>query len=157
MATVHQMLYKAEDLTHIDFRDYATDIVYNLFHSYGVPTYKVSPEIEIEEISLAIDVALPCGLMINELVSNSLKYAFPGDRTGKLTVSLRPLEQGHELIVSDTGIGLPHGLDVEETESLGLSLVTSWAKQLLGELTIDRPEKNGTEGTRFRLVFTRKR
>ncbi len=157
MATVHQMLYQADDLTHINFHDYATDIVYNLFHSYGVPTHKVSPVIEIEDISLAIDVALPCGLLINELASNSLKYAFPGDRTGRLTVAMHPFGEGHELIVSDTGVGLPDGLEVEKTESLGLSLVTAWTHQLLGKLIIDRPEKDGTEGTRFRLVFTRKR
>ncbi len=156
MATVHQMLYKSDDLTHIDFQDYATEIVYHLYHSYGISTNKVSPVIEIEDISLKIEVAIPCGMLINELVSNSLKYAFPGERTGRITVTMRSHDEGYELIVSDTGVGLPDGFEAKNTESLGLSLVTSWAQQLLGKLTIDRPENNGTAGTRFRLVFTRK-
>ncbi len=155
MATVHQMLYKTDDLTHIDFREYATDIVYHLFHSYGISTNQVAPKLDIDDVALGIDVAIPCGMLLNELVSNSLKYAFPDGKTGRVTMALHTLEDGYELLVSDTGVGLPEGFQVEQTESLGLKLVAGWARQVQGEYTLTPLEPEGMEGTQFRLVFTR--
>jgi two-component sensor histidine kinase len=155
MATVHQMLYKTDDLTHINFREYATDIVYHLFHSYGISTNQVAPKLDIEDVPLGIDVAIPCGMLLNELVSNSLKYAFPDGKTGRVTVTLHTLGDGYELTVSDTGVGLPEGFQVEQAESLGLKLVAGWARQVQGEYTLGRSEQEGVDGTQFRLVFTR--
>ena len=108
---------------------------------------------EIENISLGIDTAIPTGLIINELVTNCLKYAFSKDKDGEIRISLRSLGDGHnELIVSDNGVGLPESLDIKKAESLGLRMITNLTERSLhGKVKINKD--NGTE---FQIIFKEK-
>jgi len=148
MALIHEKLYQSEDLACIDFGRYIKDMTYGLFRSYGVSTAAITPKMDVGDISLQIDAAIPCGLIINELVSNSLKHAFP-DRKGEIAVSLHSVDGTIELTVSDNGVGIPDTIDFENTETLGLRLVTILAEdQLDGDITLTRGM-----GTEFRITF----
>jgi two-component sensor histidine kinase len=127
-------------------------IVNGLFRSYGIDTNKIALKIESEGISLGIKTAIPCGLLINELVSNSLKYAFPEDRKGEIRIALPSINDDElELIFSDDGIGIPEDLDIRNTESLGLELVMILAEdQLEGKVELNR-----TGGTKYIIQFKR--
>ena len=150
MALIHEKLYRSKDLANIDFNDYINNLVNDLFLSYKVSTGKVALKMNIEAVSFGIDTAIPCGLIVNELVSNSLKYAFPEGKDGEIKISLRTLEEGDiELIVSDNGVSIPKDLDFRNTESLGLRLITNLAeKQLQGKVELNR-----NEGTKFQIIF----
>jgi len=150
MSLIHEKLYHSRDLTKIDFNDYVRDLVYDLFEYYGANTGSIALNINVENVSLGIDSAIPCGLIINELVTNSLKYAFPDGRKGELNVSLRPIDDNMiELIIGDNGIGIPEELDFRNTRSLGLHLVTILVEnQLHGEINLDR-----SKGTEFQIKF----
>ncbi len=145
MALVHEKLYRSEDLEHIDFRDYITDVVHRLVRTYGTD---VALTMEVDNVSLGADAAVPCGLIINELVSNALKHAFP-DKKGEVTVAFHTVDGSIELRVKDNGIGLPENVDFRAADTLGLRLVTILAEdQLSGEITLTRHE-----GTEFCIVF----
>lgn len=148
MAMIHEKLYQSEDLTHINFVDYIQSLVSNLFYSYDVDNTKIKPRLEIEDINLNMETAVPCGLIISELVSNSLKYAFQNDMGGEIFVSLRSVDDYYELIVRDNGVGLPEDIDFNTLDSLGLLLVNSLTEQLDGEIEINR-----TDGTEFKIKF----
>ena len=104
--------------------------------------------LEIEKITLNMETAVPCGLIISEIVSNSLKYAFPNERKGEIYVSLKTVDDKYELIIRDNGIGLPEELDFNNLETLGLLLVNNLTEQIDGELTINR-----SPGTEFKIKF----
>ena len=150
MALIHEKLYQSKDLAKIDFSGYITSLINSLFRSYGIDTGRIETKLNVEDVSLGLDHAIPCGLIINELVSNSLKYAFPEDRKGEISVTLRSVTENEiELIVSDDGIGIPEDLDIRNTDSLGLELVAILAEdQLKGKIDLDR-----TGGTTFRILF----
>jgi len=149
MALVHERLYQSENLANIDFHEYITSLVRGLFRSYNATADMVSLVIEVEDVSLGVDAAVPCGLIINELVSNSLKHAFPGGRKGEIKIVLHSVCEMVELTVADNGVGIPEDVDFRTTESLGLDLVTTLAEyQLGGEITLDR-----SEGTAFCITF----
>ena len=150
MALIHEKIYQTADFANIEFGVYAKSLSKDLFKSYGINTGKVQLKIEIENIALGLDNAIPCGLIINELLSNSLKYAFPKDRGGEIKISFKPLNDHEvELMVSDDGIGIPAEIDIGETESLGLQLVNILAEnQLDGTLELDRDG-----GTAFKIRF----
>lgn len=150
MALVHEKLYRSKDLSDINFKEYISDLTTSLFHSYTVDSDKVSLNTEVDNVSLEIDIAIPCGLVINELLSNALKYAFPGKTAGIITVILRTIDKDSlELIVSDNGIGIPTHIDYRKTKTLGLKLVSGIVeKQLLGTMELER-----IEGTRFKINF----
>ncbi len=153
MSLIHEKLYQSGDLTKIDVKDYIRDLVAGLFESYGVNAGKIAMNIRTENVSLGINSAIPCGLIINELVSNSLKYAFPDGKSGEIKISIRATEGNNmELTVSDNGAGIPKDIDFKKTESWGMRLVTILAEnQLHGEITLNR--SNGTEfQIRFRDV-----
>lgn len=150
MALIHEKLYQSRDFTNIDFNVYVRDLVKGLFHSYGTDERGIKLKISVGNVPIGIDSAIPCGLIINELVTNSLKYAFPDGRKGEINVSLGVVgEQEFELIISDNGVGIPESIDFEKTDTLGLHLVKILAEnQLHGEITTDR--KNGIE---FKIKF----
>jgi len=150
MSLVHEKLYQSENLTRIDFKDYIKDIAKGLFQSYGANKENIALLIDVNNISLEINSAIPCGLIINELVTNSLKYAFPDDRKGKIEISLRSTDENMiELVVCDNGVGIPDDIDFRKTKSLGLQLVTMLAEnQLQGEINLDR-----SKGTEFTIKF----
>jgi len=146
MALVHEKLYRSEDLENIDLREYIKDMVNGLVQSYS--SYNITVKIEADDIFLGVDTAVPCGLIINELVSNALKYAFPGKK-GEIKVGLRGSDGTIHLIVADNGIGIPDTVDFRTTETLGLRLVTILAEdQLDGEITLIRDK-----GTAFHITF----
>ena len=142
MSLIHEKLYQSKTLADIDVKGYITDLVYGLFQSYGAPG-TIALTVKVKDVSLSIDDAITCGLIINELVSNSLKHAFPSNRKGEIKTILRPANGDIELIVSDDGIGIPDGIDIRHTSSLGLHLVTILAEeQLNGKIKSSRD--NGT-------------
>ncbi len=153
MALVHEKLYRTASLGNIDFNDYITSLANSLFAFYGKSTRNISVKVHANGVFLGIDTAIPCGLIINELLSNSLKYAFPDDRRGTIAISLKDTsagnQWGYELLVSDDGIGLPEGMDIRKTNSLGLQLVTNLTEhQLQGTVEL---LKNGS--TEYRINF----
>ena len=152
MALIHEKLYRSRDLARVDFNEYIKSLVNGLFRSHGIDTGRIVMKVKVEDVSLGIDHAIPCGLVINELVSNALKYAFPEDRKGEISVTLRSISEDEiELRVSDDGVGIPEDMDIGSTDSLGLELVTILTEdQLEGKINLDR-----TGGTTFRILFKR--
>ncbi|MCZ3365210.1 MULTISPECIES: PAS domain S-box protein [Methanobacterium] len=150
MAMVHEKLYQSEDLKDVNFKEYIENLVSDLFYSYGVKKGTIDLKIDADDIKMDIDTAIPCGLIINELVTNSLKYAFPGpNKEDIVKVGLKKLQQDKlRLFVSDNGVGLPENLDMENVETLGLKMVKILVNQLKGTLEVDR-----TNGTRFKIIF----
>jgi hypothetical protein len=149
MALVHEKLYQSKDLARVDFASYLQSLIVHLFHAYRVDPDRVRYELKAEQASLDINTAIPIGLIVSELVSNALKYAFPEGRNGIIRIELEPAP-GDRLIlgVADDGVGLPAGLDVRNTESLGLQIVNMLVDQLGGRLEVDRKA-----GTGFRMDF----
>ncbi|MCE8423419.1 MAG: PAS domain S-box protein [Candidatus Methanoperedens sp.] len=150
MALIHEKLYRSESVSKIDIKEYVDDLASGLFESYGITESKVSLNVNAENISMGIEAAIPCGLIINELVSNSLKHAFPAGKKGEIEISLRPIgDDIIELLARDNGVGIPKGIDFRKTESLGLHIVNILVEnQLHGEITM-----NKNKGTEFRIRF----
>ncbi|HOT04309.1 MAG TPA: MASE3 domain-containing protein [Methanolinea sp.] len=148
MALVHEKLYKSESLSDIDLAEYVRFLTSNLFAFYETDSRKVALKTEIRKITLPINTAIPLGLIINELVSNALKHAFPPGRGGVLSISANRDGDTITLAVKDTGIGIPGDLDWRNAQSLGLRLVISLVNQLDGTIDLDR-----TEGTAFTMVL----
>jgi PAS domain S-box-containing protein len=146
IALIHEKLYRSEQLASIDFGDYLRDLTANLTSAIGVQAPHVQVRVEAEEIFLDIDRAIPCALLVNELVSNSMKHAFPGGRHGEIRIAATWPDSGLEVEVSDTGIGFPADLDFQNVTTLGLQLVMSLTKQLRGTVELVRGE-----GTTFRI------
>ncbi len=150
MALVHEKLYRSDDIAKIDFTSYLRTIAEELHVSYTTSLNSPRLHIEADEINLGIDQAIPCGLIVNELITNSLKYAFP-DGGGDCSISIslrRSSTDGITLIVSDNGIGIPAGINVSDTTSLGLQLVNVLAKQIHGTCSVNR-----TGGTSWIITF----
>jgi len=144
MALVHEKLYQSETFTSINLGDYIESLTQYLFSTFVKGTEAIGLTVEVEDVHLAIDEAIPCGLIVNELVSNALKHAFPKGVEGEIAVRCRSGKDGWVTVtVSDTGIGLPAGFDIENTESLGLQLVTMLVNQLRGAIRLVT-EKKGT-------------
>ena len=151
MALIHEKLYQSENFANIDFDGYIKTLVNSLFISQGVNPDKISLKMEIADISLGLDYAIPCGLIINELVSNSFKYAFPNEREGEIRIGLQKTSENEvELTVSDNGIGIPAELDFGTIESLGLDLVKVLTEHQLG----GKIELNRAGGSSFSIRFT---
>jgi ammonium transporter len=154
MALIHEKLYRSKDFANVEFSDYIKSLVNDLFLSYKVDSSRISLKMNIENISLGIDTAINSGLIVNELITNCLKYAFPEGKNGEINISLRSLDDGKlELIVSDNGVGLPEALDIKKAESLGLRMITNLTERSLhGTVNINR--SNGTE---FQIIFKEKK
>jgi PAS domain S-box-containing protein len=149
IALVHEKLYRSDDLANINFAQYIPDLTTHLFDSYNVSSNCIRLNIQVEDVSLDIETAIPCGLIINELVSNALKYAFPDNRSGEIQVRLfQEKDQTLTLIVQDNGIGLPAEFDSKKAKTLGLTLVQGLVKQLRGTLAVQ-----SQAGTEFKISF----
>ena len=148
MAIIHQKLYESNNLTHIKFDEYIKNIVTDLFYSYNIHQDQVKQTLDVEDVKLNMETAIPTGLIINELVSNSLKHAFPDGKKGEIQVSLKKYENKFELIISDNGIGLPECIDFKNITSLGLQLVNNLVLQIDGKITLDK-----SQGTKFKIIF----
>jgi two-component system, sensor histidine kinase PdtaS len=150
MALVYKKLYQSKDLANIDIKEYAGELVDNLMDAYSLDAERIQTIVDIDNILLNLDLAIPCGLLINELISNALKYAFPAERQGKITIALHRAQGDRiEMTVADDGIGFPDNFDYKEGRTLGMELVHMLAEQQLGG-TIETRHSGGTE---FRITF----
>jgi two-component sensor histidine kinase len=150
MALIHEKLHRSRDLNKIDFAEYIRDLANDLVHLFRTHSGLVALEVDAADgVSLGIDAAIPCGLIVNELISNSLKHAFPDGRAGKIRVEIHSHpDREMTMIVGDNGVGFPKDLDFRNTETLGLQLVNSLTAQLGGEIEL---RANG--GTEFKITF----
>lgn len=156
MSLIHERLYQSEDLARIDFSHYIKNLSKHLFQSYRIDPEAVVLQTDVRDVSLDINKAIPCGLIINELISNSLKYAFPqvkkADKKkmkkGEIDIQLTSENGKVSLLVKDNGIGLPEDLDIETAHSFGLQLVTTLVNQLNGSIEIKRKP-----GATFKITF----
>jgi PAS domain S-box-containing protein len=154
MALIHERICMSRDLNRMDFYDYVRKLVSGLFQSYGRKEGELEVVLEIEDIHIGIDEAVPCGMILGELLSNSLKHAFPSNtgrngQRGELRVQISSRDDGTiYMAVADNGIGLPAGLDFRKTDSLGLELVTTLTQQLGGTIELER-----SRGTEFHITF----
>ncbi len=152
MALVHETLYRSGDFGRIDLATYVDAICNFLSRAYGIDSSRIQIEVYVDDVSLDLDRAIPCGLIINELISNALKYAFPENRNGRITVRLTSnSDEYYTLIVADDGVGLPPELELGRLKSLGLQLVNDLVLQLTGSITMEP-----SHGTRFCIRFPAK-
>ena len=152
MATIHELLYQSKDFSQIDFNDYISSICENLSSLYQKDTGRIRINTDIKNIYLNIDTAIPCGLLINELISNSFKHAFPDNREGEITITMREIKDSTiELKIIDNGVGIPETFDWKNADTLGLHIVNLLAEgQLEGEIELTR-----AKGTEFIINFKR--
>lgn len=148
MALIHETLYQSKDLSRINFAEYLQKLVAHVSRSYRLRHNTVKINLHVNDVSLPIDTAVPCGLIINELASNALKYAFPADTKGEVNITFARAGDEYTLCVSDTGVGLPPDFDPEQGKSLGMKLVRMLTTQLSGEIQC----RNGV-GTTFQITF----
>ena len=154
MALIHERICMSRDLNRLDFYDYVRKLISGLFQSYGRKEGDLDVVLEIEDVHIGIDEAVPCGMILGELLSNSLKHAFPSNKgrdgqRGELRVQVSSKEDGLvDMLVADNGIGIPPRIDFRHTRSLGLELVTTLTEQLGGTIELDR-----SRGTEFRIRF----
>jgi two-component sensor histidine kinase/PAS domain-containing protein len=155
MASIHTQLYQSQDLTRVDFGLFLRDLIGNISQSYGKAESPVSIHVDADEVRLGIDASIPCGLILNELVANALKHAFPEGKEGKINIRMRSEDNRVTLTVQDNGIGFPESLEVTNLKSLGLELVNLLVGQINGKMdmqvdggtiwTITFPLKNERE------------
>ena len=151
MALVHETLYGSENLARIDFAEYAQMLAKDILASYGNLGDSVRLKSDMETVIMNIDLAMPCGLILNELISNALKHGFPHGGSGEIKVTLRTQPENKcRLCVEDSGVGIPTDLDVNTRKSLGLRLVRSLTEQIRGSFELVR----NTPGTSARIQFT---
>lgn len=149
MALIHEKLYRSKNLDKINFGEYLEDLVTNLFHSYNISDRRIELEVLAEPIFLNLETATPCGLIANELVSNTLKHAFPARTNGTVSVECYQTGEGEiHLLVKDNGAGFPKNLDFRKTNSMGFQVVCTLTEQLEGTI-----ELSGEIGTTFHLKF----
>ena len=142
MTMIHERLYRSSSLARIDMREYLQGLANSLFRSYAV-NRNITLQVDVRDVVLSADASIVCGLIVNELLSNTLKHAFPGDRSGEITMTMFPGDHGtYALTFSDDGIGLPPGFDIHATRTLGMNLIASLTQQLHGD--IDISTNNGT-------------
>lgn len=149
IALIHEKLYQSRDYARIPFSEYARSLAEGVVHAAGVSPGRVRLTMNIETLALAVDKAIPCGLILNELITNALKHAFPNERHGSIEVEFRKASPGElVLLVADDGVGLPDDFTVEKSHSLGLELVRTLVEQLEGRLEIARGK-----GATFSVIF----
>jgi two-component sensor histidine kinase len=155
MALIHEQLYESNDLRAVDLVEHATVLMTNLFHAYGADPARITSRIAFGQsrgntLLLGVDLAIPAGLILNELISNALKHAFPGDAAGNILVGGGVHKGEVELYVQDNGAGLPKKFDISKPNgTLGLRIVTILTRQLKGTLSVEQ----GSPGSTFRLRF----
>jgi PAS domain S-box-containing protein len=149
MSLIHQTLYQSQNFAQVDFQRFLGELLPRLTEAYGSMSSLVKIDINAHDVKLPINEAIPCGLIVNELVSNALKHGFPDQQAGRIEVDIRELDEKWVVLsISDDGKGIPEGLDLQRTDSLGLQLVNLLAQQLHGQLDIQRAKP-----TRFSLRF----
>ena len=135
MALIHERLYRSIDMKSIDFADYIRTLTRDLFETYSTQLGRIELKMDVEDVEIDIDNVVPLGLIINEMVTNSLKYAFPDERKGSISISFHKKKDEYQLEVSDDGIGIPQDFELEKSDSLGMMLINSLTYQIGGELS----------------------
>ncbi|MBL7884474.1 MAG: hypothetical protein JNL69_10430, partial [Bacteroidia bacterium] len=149
MAFIHESLYQTKDFSSINFSEYVVNLSNNLIHSYSNFEYEIKLNLDIQNVFLNLDLAIPCGLIINEIISNALKYAFVEKQNdGEISIEMKTEDENLILKLSDNGAGLPKNIDFRNTESLGLQLVVTLTEQLNGTIELDT-----TNGTAYTIIF----
>jgi two-component sensor histidine kinase/DNA-binding response OmpR family regulator len=148
MALIHERLYQSTDLKNIDFGDYIRTLTTDLYHTMVSDPGRIKLDIDVEDVNVDINTVVPLGLIVNELVTNSMKYAFPNDKSGYIKVELHRENEKIILRIIDNGMGLPEDMDYKNPSSLGLQLVNSLTMQIDAELELDR-----SQGTSFTIIF----
>jgi PAS domain S-box-containing protein len=149
MAFIHESLYQTKDFSSINFSEYVVNLSQNLIHSYSNFEHEIKLNLDIQNVFLNLDLAIPCGLIINEIVSNALKYAFVETKSGgEISIKMSLDEENLTLVIGDNGIGLPKEIDYRNTQSLGLQLVVTLTDQLNGTI-----ELNTVKGTVYTIIF----
>jgi len=149
LALVHEKLYQSKNLSMIDFAEYIRSLITYLWQFFMIDSETIRLHLDLEEAYFDINTAIPCGLIVNELVSNILKHAFPVGRKGEVRIVLvRADGNKFMLVVQDDGIGFPENLDFRKSETLGMQIVTMLVQQLDGTIELEREE-----GTTFKIVF----
>ena len=147
MALIHEKLYQSGNLAGVKLGDYVQDLASHLMSSYSLDSSKIKLITDIENVSLGIDTAISLGLIVNELLSNAFKYAFPNGASGEIKLSYKPADGNSSILtISDNGIGFPQNINFKQTESLGLQLVNTLVEQLEGKIELHR-----SEGTKFTI------
>lgn len=147
MAIIHELLYKTDDLKRINFGDYIHTLTTELFRAY-VSDDRIKLNMDVEEVMVDINTAIPLGLIVNELVSNSMKHAFPENRSGTITIGFKLIDGIYSLVVADDGVGIPENMDFKNTDSLGLRIINMLTDQIEGNIKVE-----GENGTKFTIEF----
>jgi len=151
MSFIHESLYRTKDFNSIDFSEYIERLANNMVYSYQYSKNRIALKLEIEEVFLSLDISIPCGLIINELLSNALKYAFLENQKGEIYISVKELNDSKiQIKVEDNGVGFPEDLDINKVESLGMLLVNTLVEQIDGDIEI-----RSKEGTKYLITFDR--
>jgi two-component sensor histidine kinase len=150
MAPIHERLYRSNDAAGLDFESYLWTLMAHLLASYSTGNTAIALKLNVDRMRFGVDTAIPCGLIVHELVANALKHAFPGGKPGEIHLDLRAEDDGrYTLRVRDNGEGFPEGVDFRRVESLGLRLVNILTRQLDGVIELQR-----NPGTTFTITFT---
>jgi len=151
MSFIHESLYRTKDFNNIDFSEYIERLSKNMVYSYQYSKNRILLKLDIDKVFLSLDISIPCGLIINELLSNALKYAFPENKKGKILISVKEAKKGKiEIKVEDDGIGFPKDIDIKKGESLGMLLVNTLVEQIDGNIKV-----RSKEGTKYLITFDR--
>ena len=148
MSFIHESLYQTKDFNRLDFEDYITGLTKNLLYSYSMISGHIALDANVDRLYLSLDQAIPCGLIVNELVSNALKHAFPDERKGVIIVKVYEKKNIVHMEISDDGVGFPKGFDIKKSDSLGLQLVYTLTEQLDGDIKI-----SSKKGTKYLIKF----
>ena len=151
MALVYNKLYQSDNLASVNMMDYIKELTTGLVKSYAISPSRVKVNVAPNNVLLGVDMAIPCGMIVNELVTNSLKYAFPDNRRGLISISIKEDDKGLELVVTDDGVGIPEGISLTNTSTLGIKLVTNLVQDQLG----GKIELDCSQGTTFKITFRR--
>jgi PAS domain S-box-containing protein len=149
MAMIHERLYKSDNLKSIDFGDYIGDLAEELLETYSLNNEAVKLNVDVDNEFLDVDVAVPLGIIVNEIISNALKYAFNEDKKGHITIQFHRNDEEFILVVEDNGSGIPENFNYENSDSLGMRLINSLVEQIEGEIEV----KSDADGTSFKIVF----
>jgi PAS domain S-box-containing protein len=151
MAFIHEQIYQSSNFSSIEFSVYIRNLVTYLSHYYSVDQNNINLNINVEDLSMDLNTSIPVGLIVNEIVTNSLKHAFPNNRDGEIYIDLHSInDHQYKLVIADDGVGLPKDFDFENAQTLGLQLVNGLVSQLDGTLKID-----GVNGTKFEIIFNK--
>jgi len=149
MAIIHEKLYRSEDFAQVNFAWYIQSFSTHLFQTYMVDSTKIKLNMDVDDIQIDINKAIPCGILLNELVSNSIKHAFPSGRKGQIKIRLKQTKAGRiSLEVKDNGVGFPKNIDFRKPETLGLQLINDLSKQIRATLRVEIKA-----GTKITVVF----